>query len=63
MARRIGALGFLPSSMTAKEGVLNLGLRDQIFLFEWVKQSIEEFGGDVDDITVFGLSAGTHAVC
>ena len=49
--------------MTAKEGVLNLGLRDQIFLFEWVKQSIEEFGGDVDDITVFGLSAGTHAVC
>lgn len=31
---RIGALGFLPSGLSAKEGVLNLGLKDQIVLFQ-----------------------------
>lgn len=60
---RIGSLGFLPSSASAKEGVLNLGLKDQILLFEWVRDNIREFGGDPNNVTLFGLSAGAHSVC
>lgn len=59
---RIGALGFLPSSLSAKEGVLNLGLRDQILMMEWVQENIAAFGGDPDNVTLFGLSAGAHSV-
>lgn len=59
---RIGALGFLPSSLTAKEGVLNLGLKDQILLFEWVQENIKAFGGDPENVTLVGLSAGAHSV-
>lgn len=59
---RIGALGFLPSSVSAKEGILNLGLRDQIVLFEWVRDNISQFGGDPNNVTLFGLSAGGHSV-
>lgn len=59
---RLGALGFLPSSITAREGVLNLGLRDQILAMEWVTENIEAFGGDPKSITLFGLSAGAHSV-
>lgn len=59
---RLGALGFLPSTVTKKEGLLNLGLRDQILLFEWVQENIEQFGGDPNNVTLFGLSAGAHSV-
>ncbi|KUI64219.1 Lipase 4 [Cytospora mali] len=59
---RVGALGFLPSSLSAKEGVLNLGLKDQIVLFEWVKENAAAFGGDPENTTLFGLSAGAHSI-
>ncbi|KAF3764161.1 alpha/beta-hydrolase [Cryphonectria parasitica EP155] len=59
---RIGALGFLPSGLSAKEGVLNLGLKDQALLFEWVQENIKAFGGDPDNVTLFGLSAGAHSI-
>jgi carboxylesterase type B len=59
---RIGALGFLPSSLSAKEGVLNLGLKDQILMMEWVQENIAAFGGDPSNVTLFGLSAGAHSV-
>ncbi|KAK7422164.1 hypothetical protein QQZ08_009632 [Neonectria magnoliae] len=59
---RIGALGFLPSSASAKEGILNLGLRDQILLFEWVQENIHLFGGDPENVTLIGLSAGAHSI-
>lgn len=60
---RLGALGFLPSTLSKKEGLLNLGLHDQICLFQWVQDNIEAFGGDPGNITLFGLSAGAHSVC
>lgn len=59
---RIGALGFLPSSLSQKEGLLNLGLRDQVVLLQWVQDNIAKFGGDPSNVTLFGLSAGAHSV-
>ncbi|KAI9332582.1 Alpha/Beta hydrolase protein [Zopfochytrium polystomum] len=58
---RIGSLGFLPSALSAKEGALNLGLKDQIMLMEWVHENIEQFGGDPGNVTLIGLSAGAHS--
>lgn len=59
---RVGAFGFLPSALTAKEGLLNLGLKDQQVLFEWVRTNIAAFGGDPENVTLMGLSAGAHSV-
>lgn len=59
---RIGALGFLPSTVSAQEGILNLGLHDQILAFQWVRENIEAFGGDPSQVTLIGLSAGAHSV-
>lgn len=59
---RVGALGFLPSKLMAEEGALNLGLKDQKLLFEWVQKYISSFGGDPDNVTLMGPSAGAHSV-
>ncbi|KAL3462235.1 Alpha/Beta hydrolase protein [Aspergillus heterothallicus] len=59
---RLGALGFLPSNVTKREGALNLGLRDQVLLMEWVQENIARFGGDPDAVTLIGLSAGAHSI-
>ncbi|KAJ4306863.1 hypothetical protein N0V88_000234 [Collariella sp. IMI 366227] len=59
---RVGALGFLPSDVTAREGLLNLGLRDQQALLDWVQENIEAFGGDPKKVTLMGLSAGAHSI-
>ncbi|KAF1971318.1 acetylcholinesterase precursor [Bimuria novae-zelandiae CBS 107.79] len=59
---RIGALGFLPSKLSAKEGALNLGLKDQICLLDWVEENIGHFGGDKNNVTLIGLSAGAHSI-
>ncbi|PYH87871.1 extracellular lipase [Aspergillus ellipticus CBS 707.79] len=59
---RIGALGFLPSTLTAQEGILNLGLHDQLLLFQWVQDNIAPFNGDPSQVTLIGLSAGAHSI-
>jgi carboxylesterase type B len=59
---RIGALGFLPSRASADMGLLNLGLKDQILMMQWVQENIEHFGGDPAAVTLMGLSAGAHSV-
>lgn len=60
---RVGALGFLPSNYMAEQGLLNIGLKDQFMAMQWVKDNIAAFGGDVNDITAMGTSAGAHSVC
>jgi hypothetical protein len=59
---RLGAFGFLPSSLTAGEGLLNVGLKDQALLLEWVQENIAAFGGNHSDVTIMGSSAGAHSV-
>lgn len=59
---RVGALGFPSSAVADGEGCLNLGLKDQRLLFEWVRENVGAFGGDKNRVTVMGLSAGAHSV-
>ena len=53
---RLGALGFL--CLGIKEAPGNAGIKDQIAALRWVKKNIAAFGGDPDNVTLFGQSAG-----
>ena len=63
---RLGILGFLAHpelSAENQEGISgNYGLLDQIAALNWVRNNIEAFGGDPDNITIFGQSAGAMSV-
>jgi para-nitrobenzyl esterase len=63
MGYRLGVFGFLAAEeMMEEEGTAgNFGLLDQIKALEWVRDNISSFGGDPDNVTLIGESAG--AVC
>ncbi|KAH6963165.1 Alpha/Beta hydrolase protein [Fusarium avenaceum] len=58
---RLNALGFLPSKLFERQGLLNLGLQDQHFFLKFLQQHLSSFGGDPRQITLGGLSAGAHS--
>ncbi|MCP4683289.1 MAG: carboxylesterase family protein, partial [Desulfobacterales bacterium] len=64
---RLGALGYLSIPEFAEEDPYgsagNYGLLDQIEALKWVKNNIAQFGGDPENITIFGESAGGWSVC
>ena len=62
---RLGAFGFLTLPELAREGngaTGNYGLMDMIAALRWVKYNISSFGGDPNNVTIFGESAGSYAV-
>lgn len=63
-AYRLGTHGFADFSAVAPElkADSNLGLRDQVAALEWVNAHAGAFGGQADQVTVFGESAGGFSV-
>ena len=61
---RLGPLGFavLPELKVEAGKTGNYGLYDQLTAIKWVKHNIEAFGGDPDNITIMGQSAGAMSV-
>lgn len=62
---RLGALGFLYLNDLIPESYqtsANNGLLDQIEALKWVQANIESFGGDPNQVTLFGESAGAMSI-
>ena len=65
---RLGFLGwfyhpaFAATSNNLEDKSGNFGTLDQIMALKWVKQNIGDFGGDKNNVTIFGESAGGHNV-
>jgi para-nitrobenzyl esterase len=63
---RLGVIGFLAHPELSREsegkGSGNYGLLDQAAALEWVRANVAAFGGDPDDVTINGESAGSLSV-
>lgn len=63
---RVGIFGFMAHSELSAESDYNVsgnyGILDQIAALKWIRNNIEAFGGDPENITVFGQSAGAKSV-
>ncbi|XP_053608207.1 juvenile hormone esterase-like [Plodia interpunctella] len=57
---RVGVLGFLSLDIKGAPG--NMGLKDQTLALQWVNKNISKFGGNPNDVTLYGVSAGAASV-
>ncbi|KAL7619528.1 hypothetical protein AAE478_010068 [Parahypoxylon ruwenzoriense] len=55
---RVGIFGFAASDPLRDEGSMNAGLLDQYLGLQWVRDHIGSFGGNPDDVTLFGQNVG-----
>lgn len=67
MNYRLGLMGFFAHRALSAESEFgasgNQGLYDQIAALQWVRDNIAAFGGDPENVTIFGESAGSISVC
>lgn len=63
---RSGVFGFLAHPALSSESEFNVsgnyGLLDQIAALKWVQKNIDQFGGDPNRVTLFGVSAGSASI-
>ena len=63
---RLGIFGFMTHPALSAESPHhvsgNYGILDQIQSLKWIKENIAQFGGDPDNVTIFGQSAGAGSV-
>ena len=61
---RVNIFGFLASKdLVDEDGLVgNYGVRDQLLALKWVNANIDKFGGDKNNVTIYGESAGAGSV-
>lgn len=57
---RFAVLGFLCANTPGVPG--NAGLKDQVLALRWIQNNIKCFGGDPNNVTIFGESAGAVSI-
>lgn len=63
---RLNLMGFFVQSVLFDENnntIANQGITDQRMAMKWIRDNIEQFGGNKNSITLLGQSAGAHSVC
>ncbi len=63
---RVGVLGFMNWTEITGGKIPasgNEGILDQMLALKWVQDNIAKFGGDPNNVTVFGESAGSMSIC
>jgi para-nitrobenzyl esterase len=58
---RLGPIGFFAHPALGARAA-SFGLLDMVAALEWVQENISQFGGDPENVTIFGVSAGGMAV-
>jgi carboxylesterase type B len=60
LSYRVGAFGFLNAQTEEAPG--NMGIYDQSLGLNWIKDNVEQFGGDPEKLVPFGQSAGAISI-